>query len=329
MDILKNRYQIIEKLGKGSFGEVYKAYDIKDKKFVAIKRMYYDNEDDKELVEQELEALKLISENLNVCNKYAICYKDNFIYNDDMMIVMDYIDGYSLNMYMNKIALNERNESESILEDLIVGLGKLHSMGITHQDIKEGNLMYDKVNKRYKYVDWGAACLKKYCQGIYCDDPPCGYSGTSYTVPPEIKEYGGGNLQSFPMEIAHDIWSLGVVLLNWYTFKDYRDWIKYMTEKNTFARLNEKTAPYYLSQEELDKTIDGIDNEIAKKVIKLMLRRDWTERLKNWEKVVTIFIRKKEYEKLYTKEDLEEEYEQEPEEYEQEPEKYEEYEEYE
>jgi len=267
------QWTLLEPLGKGSFGVVYKASD-KDGNIRAVKILL--NNKYLYSISRELKILKIISElNKDICEKYAVCYyggekietnKDHFY-----ISVMDYIDGYDLFYKIEHTPLKIRLKNNKILYDLIRGLDILHKSGITHQDIKESNIMWDLKTKSFRYIDWGNGCLKKdYNTDEY--KKMCGLIGTVYTAPPEMYDNNITKYkQSFDETRAHDIWSLGVVLYDWYTL--------------ITVKINEVKS---FDSFELIKNINKIYNQLARKCVKLMLERDIKTRLNNWDVIVAM-----------------------------------------
>lgn len=278
------KYTIIEKLGSGSFGTTYLAKE-SDDEIVSIKMQYIkgDVESNQKRIEQimkEIEILRDISKYVSVCSEYAVCYRENFtIYWKNeaaICIVMEYINGENLEYYIDVYELTEREKNMDIISDLIIGLDKLHKIGVTHQDIKESNIMYDIDLGKYRYIDWGLGCLKKYCSQGICRGL-CGKRGTLYTRPPEMKQE---MKQTFPETIAHDIWSLGIVLLDWYTLKNAIEIKKYYQDKSKHLNI--------ISQEEIDEIIETVNNQYIKQILRLLLRVNWMERLENWKEIMRL-----------------------------------------
>jgi serine/threonine protein kinase len=281
----RHQYTFIQKLGSGSFGSVWKAHD-ENKNLVAIK-IFKLHPNTQKYVEYELQALKqLSSPNLDICRKYAVCVLDYYTIGSEIRIVMDYIDGIDLQNYMQKFTLLQRQARTDILKELVIGLNELHKKNIAHQDIKEENIIWDVQAQKPKYVDWGLACLKKWCK-IQPDNcrAPCGSSGTAYTMPPGYK-FNENKPGNFAQTQAHDIWSLGVVLLDWYTFQAEDTINKYYA----FAHGNQLSskAPSVMSSAELQKIIANIPNTTAARVLSLLLVKKSADRLKNWPTIVTI-----------------------------------------
>jgi serine/threonine protein kinase len=264
-------------LGSGGFADTWLATNEKDEKF-AIKVLK--NIDSHYM--EEINNLKHISK---YCKEHAVCYIDNFtinaIYNIDGVqekypmyncIVMNYIEGYDIynNSYSNDTLL-ERNKSDKIIFDLILGLNLLHSLNIAHQDIKSLNIMYDSIENTYKYIDWGNSCLITSCEKEGKCDEPCGYTGTLiFSSPEKLKLYKNSVFlpSHFIDNILHDIWSLGLVLLSWYTV------------------INVTTHTY---KQKLELLINNTQfNKLAQRIIPLLLEEDPKQRASNWKPIVTV-----------------------------------------
>lgn len=136
----------------------------------------------------------------------------------DLIIGVDGID------LINDTPVAKRRQSLQIVENLVSGLKLLHSFNVAHQDIKLENIMYDKVAQRYKFIDFGYACILSdritfFSQTL--DNFPCGHGGTEAYMPPEMfvnMFYQAAN-RVYPATWikAHDVWSLGRLFLEWYT----------------------------------------------------------------------------------------------------------------
>jgi len=158
-----------------------------------------------------------------------------------------------------------------------------------YNKVKQGNIIYDINNNIYRYIDWGAGCLKEYCKEK-CKKP-CGFIGAKYTTPPELNIDQRYNDISFQEIRAHDIWSLGIVLYDWYTIKN--DITKEPVQMLVEAHFN--TSPSIvlknddlrnLTQDKINHRISSINNDLTQKILKLMLRINWKERITNWPNII-------------------------------------------
>ena len=148
-------YKILDKLGEGGMGIVYKAEDTKLERTVAIKflpRNIAANSEDRERFRNEAKAAGALN-HPNIAHIYAIEETD-----DEMFIVMEYIDGIEL-----KDKIDDRiiqiNEVNNLATQITEGLDAAHNKGIIHRDIKSSNVMITKDGK-VKIMDFGLAKIK-------------------------------------------------------------------------------------------------------------------------------------------------------------------------
>ena len=150
-------YKIVEKLGEGGMGVVYKAEDTKLKREVAIKflpRYISSNKEQRQRFEIEAQAAAALN-HPNIAHIYAIEDTD-----DEMFIVMEFIDGEELKDIISSKS-PELLELQTILDyavQVAEGLQAAHKNGITHRDIKSSNIMIT-AEGRVKIMDFGLAKL--------------------------------------------------------------------------------------------------------------------------------------------------------------------------
>lgn len=229
LESLMNDYDIIEKLGKGGQGTVWKAERKTDGQIIALKIINDINDEAYKTAHNEIEYLKQISK--PQCNPFLACYYDSFHDHDDkrFVIEMEYIDGQEVDDFV-KPYQQVADKSKLyryillIVKDLVKGLAVIHSKGLIHNDIKPANIIIDK-ELTPKLVDFGLACMaKKFAErkdvNLYplpgskpkecifeSKDIPCcgGVSGTPYYVAPEM-------ISAETRYPSSDIWSLGVTI---------------------------------------------------------------------------------------------------------------------
>ncbi len=158
-------YKILEKLGEGGMGEVFKAQDTKLDRFVALKFLptqLIASEDDKARFIQEAKAASAMN-HPNVCTIHSIEEYNNpssvpqsgTWVGTQLFIVMEYIEGTTLRN--NKQVLSEKKILE-IAAQAADGLGAAHEKGIVHRDIKPENIMIRK-DGIVQIMDFGLAKL--------------------------------------------------------------------------------------------------------------------------------------------------------------------------
>jgi len=198
-----SHYKILEKLGEGGMGVVYKAKDTKLDRLVALKFLPSHLTDDEEALNRLLKEAKSASKinHTNVCIIYDI--KE---YEDTQYIVMEYIEGKTLKDKI-KIALLSVTETIEYSIQICNALKSAHDKSIIHRDIKSENIMINTDNV-IKVMDFGLARIKDEARITKASTT----AGTiAYMAPEQIKGE----------DIDHrvDIWALGVVLFEMLTGK--------------------------------------------------------------------------------------------------------------
>jgi serine/threonine protein kinase/Flp pilus assembly protein TadD len=189
-------YTILEKLGEGGMGVVYKAEDTKLKREVAIKFLPHHisrNKEERQRFEIEAQAAASLN-HPNIAHIYAIEETD-----DEMFIVMEYIDGDELKDRIKSKSLSS-DELKTIAIQTCEGLLAAHKKEIVHRDIKSSNIMITKDGK-VKIMDFGLAKIKG---GIEVTKIGSTIGTIAYMSPEQAK---GEELDN-----KTDIWSFGVVL---------------------------------------------------------------------------------------------------------------------
>jgi tetratricopeptide (TPR) repeat protein/tRNA A-37 threonylcarbamoyl transferase component Bud32 len=192
-----NRYQVIEELGKGGMGRVYKVFDTDIKEKVALKLLKPEIASDKETIERfsnELRYARKISHR-NVCRMYDLGKAEGTHF-----ITMEYVQGEDLKSMIRMAAGLSIGAVLSIGKQVCDGLAEAHSLGVVHRDLKPQNIMIDKGGNA-KIMDFGIArSLRE--KGI---TGPSVLIGTPEYMSPE---------QAEAKEVDHrsDIYSLGIIL---------------------------------------------------------------------------------------------------------------------
>ncbi|MEG2205128.1 MAG: protein kinase, partial [Oscillospiraceae bacterium] len=136
---LDGRYQIEELIGVGGMANVYKAKDLKEDRFVAVKILrdeFLNNEDLVRRFKNESKAIAVLN-HPNIVKVYDISVSDKL-----QFIVMEYIDGITLKEYMDerKEPLTYK-ETVFFVSQTLQALAHAHDKGIVHRDIKPQNIM--------------------------------------------------------------------------------------------------------------------------------------------------------------------------------------------
>ena len=191
-----SHYRILDKLGEGGMGVVFKAQDTKLDRFVALKflpqRLSQAKEEKKRFIHEAKAASAL--DHSNICTIHEIDEtKDG-----QMFIVMTCYDGESLKDKIEHGTLTI-DETLEIAIQIAEGLSKAHSKKIVHRDIKPGNILITK-DDQVKIVDFGLAKL-------------LGQNLTKRgTTKGTVKYMSPEQAQGLEVDDRTDVWALGVVL---------------------------------------------------------------------------------------------------------------------
>jgi eukaryotic-like serine/threonine-protein kinase len=148
-----DHYRVLELVGRGAMGVVYKALDVNLERQVAIKVMSAEARDDPDFVERfRLEARAQGA--LNHPN-VALLF-DFFVHEGTPVAVMEYIDGESLEQLIKRRGATPAHEAMPIFKQALRGVAAAHRAGIVHRDLKPGNLMVTR-DGIVKVMDFGIA----------------------------------------------------------------------------------------------------------------------------------------------------------------------------
>jgi serine/threonine protein kinase len=195
-------YRIIESIGAGGMGVVYRAHDERLNRDVALKVLPSNTLSD-EQTRKRLRKEALILSQLNHPNVASIY---DFDTQDGIdFIVMELIDGTTL---AQKIAVGPMSESESmyLILQILDALQEAHRRGIVHRDLKPGNIIVGH-NQHLKVLDFGLATIIKPIDSSSTESlaQPDQDAGTLPYMAPEL-------LQGHACDARSDIWSLGVLI---------------------------------------------------------------------------------------------------------------------
>ncbi len=246
------RYQILEELGRGACGVVYRALDPAIGRTVAIKSIRFtefsdpdERRDLRERVLREAQSAGKLS-HPNIVTIYDVLESNELAY-----IFMEFVDGSSLKDAMRRDALPSREQVLSILRQLAEALDYAHRKGIIHRDIKPANIMIsDKgVDKDgvAKIADFGVAKLISHeatHQRVFMGTP-------SYMSPEQLEGVSVGG--------ASDQFALGVIVF------------ELLTGEKPFAAEN-LAALHYLICKRPAKPVNELNPALSETVNRVMDR---------------------------------------------------------
>lgn len=151
--LFAGRYLVIEELGKGGMGCVYRVLDTRVDEEVALKFLNPDVAADTKAIERfraELRITRRIVHH-NVCRTYDIGQEGKSLF-----ITMEYIAGEDLAHMINRLDRLPVEKAFLIAKQVCEGLAEVHGMGVVHRDLKPKNIMIDREGHA-KIMDFGLA----------------------------------------------------------------------------------------------------------------------------------------------------------------------------
>ena len=194
--VLGGRYRIVERLGRGGMGDVYRADDLKLGQQVALKFLPADVDRDPARLTQlhtEVRMARQVS-HPNVCRVYDIDEVDGHTF-----LSMEYVDGEDLGSLLKRVGRFPEDRAIEIGRQICAGLAAAHERDVVHRDLKPANVMLDGTGK-VRITDFGLAGASG--ETIRAGTP-------AYMAPEQL----AGN----SVTARSDIYSLGLVLYEIFT----------------------------------------------------------------------------------------------------------------
>ena len=151
--LLAGRYELVQLLGEGGMGAVYKARDIELEREVALKVIKPELAEHPEILQRFKQELILARQ---VTDRNVIRIFDIGEAEKTKFITMEYLEGENLHQILKARGKLEVAEAVEIMEQVACGLAAAHREGIIHRDLKPGNIMRDK-SGRVVVMDFGLA----------------------------------------------------------------------------------------------------------------------------------------------------------------------------
>ncbi|KAJ2959329.1 hypothetical protein NQZ79_g5244 [Umbelopsis isabellina] len=194
------QYQLGNCIGRGQFGSVYRALNLKNGEVVAVKRIKIDDENILADIMREVVMLKAVG-HPNVVKYHGFIQKSGY-----MNIVLEYVENGSLLSTLKAFGAFPEKLVASFGVKILSGLEYLHANQVVHCDLKAANILTTKTGD-VKLTDFGVSLNLK-----IKESDTGRVAGTPNWMAPEVIELRGASVKS-------DIWSLGCTLIELLTGK--------------------------------------------------------------------------------------------------------------
>ncbi|PKI37653.1 hypothetical protein CRG98_041946 [Punica granatum] len=196
MEAAGARFSQLELIGRGSFGDVYKAFDKELNKEVAIKVIdLEESEDDIEDIQKEISVLSQCR------SQYITAYYGSYLHQTKLWIIMEYMAGGSVADLLQSGQPLDEMSIACIVRDLLHAIEYLHNEGKIHRDIKAANILLTETGD-VKVADFGVSA-----QLTRTISRRKTFVGTPFWMAPEVIQNSEGYNEKA------DIWSLGITVI--------------------------------------------------------------------------------------------------------------------
>ncbi len=195
-------YRLVEKLGRGATGEVWKAVDRRTDEVVAAKLLRQEHTSDQDLVGRFVRERSILT---GLRHPHVVAVRDLVVEGDRLAIIMDFVDGGSLRDVLADRGPLPPDRAVAVVAAVLDGLAAAHGQGILHRDLKPDNVL---LTREWQDLDPGAVRLTDFGISRMVDDgagTTTGLMGTPEYMAPELLVTG-------TCDLSADVYGAGILL---------------------------------------------------------------------------------------------------------------------
>ncbi len=242
-------YLLLEQIGAGGMGRVYRAEHRTMNRQVALKILSRDIASHPDLLEQFFSEIRAVAK---LMHPNIVAAFDAGSINDKHYLVMELVQGEVLSERLYRLGPLSSSEAAAVVEQAAAALAYAHRLGVVHRDIKPSNLMLT-ADGTLKILDFGLARLGKASQGIAARKV---FMGTPEYMSPEQIE------NAERVDGRSDLYSLGATLFYLLTGRPMFSGEKMQV---AVAQLRHKAEPLYVVRSDVDLRLDSIFQKLVAK----------------------------------------------------------------
>ena len=190
-----DRYEIVEKIGEGGMGVVFRARDTKLGRVVALKRLRANVASSAAAIQRFLTEAETIA---NLVHNHIVRVYDLGQDSQGDFIIMEFVDGEPLSARIKRDGALDEDEAVGLVRGLLSALKYAHEQGVLHRDVKPGNVLLTRDGEP-KLVDFGLARMGEESQMTEIGTP---MGTTAYASPEQLRDASSVDQRS-------DLYSLG------------------------------------------------------------------------------------------------------------------------
>lgn len=207
--VIDDRFQVIEKLGEGGMGAIYKARQLSVDRIVALKILLHDQRGDRISVERFRHEAYLAS---RLKHPNAIVIHDFGQTADGLLyIAMEFLSGETLKQRLRRVGPMKMDAALRIMSQTLRTIAEAHRMGMVHRDLKPDNVFLTEMEGDRDFVkvlDFGIAKLTAVQDGVESHQGNLTVAGKIYGTPNYMSPE---QIRGKPVEPQSDLYSLGVI----------------------------------------------------------------------------------------------------------------------